>query len=200
MSHHSPMEPTNFIKNKLLTKNVFFDSKNFSYFIKKYRSGFYFLDPFKIFLCFRKVLFIFKKTRSEETRILFVGLKRADSRVHKLFNKSLKSLAIKNGHLYTNHLSEGHVYDYFSKYKRKTTSEFCAGKLPCLLFIFSRTYEDSLFKEFSRAGVPSFYFMGQDLGFNNNLKDYTLFGTYSSTMLTFYLDFLNYCFTSVETG
>jgi len=185
-----------FINTNKLSEGFFFDTKNFSYFIKKYNLNFYFLDYKKIFYNLIKILYILKQADSNRNRILFVGLNLKDSRFASLFNYSLKKLATKKGHLYSDNVRNGLIYDHFSFFKRKTFLGDTGKHLPSLLFVFSRNFNEDLFKEFSHAGIPSIFLISDGLHSSYIFKDYPLFGIYSKKMLSFYLDFLNYSLTS----
>jgi len=192
--------------NKILEAN-FFNVKNFSFFINKYNFSFFFYDHKKIFGALKKLIFIINKVHISNESILFVGLHHRDSRFYSSFNKVLKALVIRNGHLYSDFVTEGSIYDHFSFYKRRSlnnlnssteSSAFKGENLPQVLVTFSRTTSETVFEEFSSAGIPIFYFLGESVSSNNSFKDYPLFGIYSKKMLNFYLDLLNYSFRKVD--
>lgn len=190
---------SNFININKLSEGLFFDVKNFKYFIKKYNLNFYFIDYKKIFYSLTKVLRILQRVNSTGGQILFIGLHPGDTRFYNSFNRSLKNLAKKNGHLYADFVRNGVVYDHFSFFKRNTFNDGGITKgLPSLIFTFSRRSHSDVFKEFSYAGIPSFFFISDSVGSSNSFKDYPLFGIYSKKMLSFYLDFVNYSFNSYK--
>jgi len=189
-------------KNKILEAN-FFNIKNFSFFIKKYNFNFFFYDHKKVFGALKKLIFIISKVHENKESILFVGLHQRDSRFYSSFNRALKTLVIQNGHLYSDFVQEGSIYDHFSFYKRRSLKNLDSfGKpvrfknetLPQILITFSRTTSETVFQEFSSVGIPIFYFLGESTDSNTFYKDYPLFGIYSKKMLNFYLDLLNYSF------
>ena len=184
-----------FLSHHKLFEANFFDIKNFEFFVKKRNFNFFFYDYKKIFVALKKTIFIIKQATIKKVPILFVGLNKDDSRFYKSFNNCLKTLVLKNGHLYTGHLNKGLAYDYWSFFKRKK-NESSTGffELPKIVIIFSRNTPESLVTELSSSGIPIFYFLGDVKGSNSVFKDYPLFGVYSKKMLSFYLDLLNYSF------
>lgn len=185
-----------FLSHHKLFEANFFDIKNFEFFVKKYNFNFFFYDYKKIFTILKKLIFIIKQATFKKIPILFIGLNKNDSRFYKNFNKCLKTLVLKNGHLYSDFLKEGLIYDYWSFFKRKKIEPSTKlNKLPKIVIIFSRNVSENLIKEFSSSGIPIVYFLGDFKNSNNYFKDYPLFGIYSKKMLGFYLDLLNYIFT-----
>jgi hypothetical protein len=126
-----------------------------------------------------------------------MGLSEKDYVDFSLFNKSLKKLVVSRGHIYVDSKFNGFLYNRWSLYKRRSNpSDFFLNlqknnKLPSILFSFSKETDGSIFREFSKFGIPIIYFLE---GYSHfEFKDYPITGTYSRQMLNFYLNILKYC-------
>lgn len=185
-----------FIKNCIQKKELF-DFKKFSYFIKSRYKKYYLIDSVKLEDLIRRIYFVLSKIKDNRDftkRVLLIGLSRKESNHFRYFNKVLKKMADRYDLVYTEWLHPGDVYDYYSRYYRHTKKGFKEKvNLPLVILTFSSEYEESIFKEYSFAGVPSFYFVGISNVFDKKFKDYPLLGYYSVPVLSFYLDLLNCC-------
>lgn len=187
--------------NQLLESN-FFDFKKYSFFLNRSNSYFSIYQYKKIFKELKYLLFILKNIKIKGGIILFIGLTNKDYFDFSTFNEVLKKLVISQGHLYADSTFKSYFYNRWSLYKRYSNpSDFFLNlqknnKFPCILFSFSKTTDDTIFKEFSKFGIPIIYILE---GFDNLIfKDYPLTGKHSKNMLNFYLDLLRYSFKDVS--
>merc|ERR1712222_294418 len=172
----------NLLINNQLLKSDFFDLKRYSFFLKKnnYRFSFY----------------KYKKVYYQLKTLVFIGLSKKDYVDYLFFNNILKKFVIKKGHIYADSKFNGFFYNRWSLYKRSSNpSELFLNlqknnKFPLLLFSFSKETDGAIFREFGKFGTPIIYIIE---GYNHfEFKDYPLMGSYSSQMLNFYLNILQY--------
>jgi len=184
------------IKNQLLKSNLL-NCQKYSFFLQSTNVNFSFYNPKRIYQQLRLFVYILKQLKLKGGNIAFVGLFKKDHINYRLFNKVLKNLVIKKGHLFIDSKFNGLLYNRWSLYKRcSNPSEFFLNlqknnKLPCILVSFSKEHNNALFREFSKFGIPIFYLIeGCD---HFEFKDYPVMGSYSDSMLNFYLSILKYC-------
>lgn len=183
--------------NSQLLKSNLSNLKKYSYFLTKNNYNFSFYRQSKIDQQLKLLTFILKHCQSKGCIIIFMGLSEKDYVDFSLFNKSLKKLVVSRGHIYVDSKFNGFLYNRWSLYKRRSNpSDFFLNlqknnKLPSILFSFSKETDGSIFREFSKFGIPIIYFLE---GYSHfEFKDYPITGTYSRQMLNFYLNILKYC-------
>lgn len=182
-----------FLKSKL-------DFKKYSYFLKKRSNGFSLYNHKKIYYQLQLLVFILKKTHLAGVTILFIGLSYEDKYPNYIyFNKFLENLVISRGHIYASPESnfKSVLYNRWSLYKRYShPSNFFLRlqnekEFPSILLSFSKKTNNVIFKEISKYGIPTIYFL--EGASNLNFKDFPITGIYSNKMLDFYLDILKFC-------
>lgn len=183
-------------KNKLLESN-FFNLKQYNFFFKRCNDYFGLYDYKIVFIILKRLLFILENIKKKDGLILFIGLNKEDYPDYIVFNKILKKLAVSQGHIYADSNFKGFLYNRWSLYKRRSNpSDFFLklqenNKFPCVLFSFSKSTDNVIYKEFSKFGIPIIYILE---GYSHfEFKDYPLIGSYSREMLNFYLNLLQYC-------
>jgi ribosomal protein S2 len=185
-----------FIKNQLLKSNVL-NYQKYSFFLKKTNANFSFYNYKQIYQQLSLLVYILKQVKLQGGTIAFVGLFKKDYTYYRFFNRVLKNLVIKKGHVYIESKINGLLYNRWSLYKRRSNpSDFFLNlqknnKLPWILVSFSKESNNALFREFSKFGIPIFYLMEGSNHFE--FKDYPIMGTHSDSMLNFYLNILKYC-------
>jgi ribosomal protein S2 len=185
-----------FIKNQLLKSNLL-NHQKYSFFLKKTNVNFSFYNYKQIYQQLSLLVHILKQVKLQGGTIAFVGLLKKDYIHYKYFNRVLKNLVIKKGHVYIESKINGLLYNRWSLYKRRSNpSNFFLNlqknnKLPWILVSFSKESNNALFREFSKFGVPIFYLIEGSNHFE--FKDYPIMGTHSDSMLNFYLNILKYC-------
>jgi hypothetical protein len=145
----------------------------------------------------RALIYILKKVHNQKGLMIFLGLTDKDYVNNISFNHILKNLVTSKGHIYGDSKFNGILYNRWSLYKRRSNpSDFFLNlqknnKLPVILISFSQETDSSILREFSKFGIPIFYLMEGSNHFE--FKDYPIMGTYSDSMLNFYLSILKYC-------
>ena len=184
------------IKNQLLKSNLL-NHQKYSFFLKKTNVNFSFYNYKQIYQQLSLLVYILKQVKLKGGKIAFVGLFKKDYINYRFFNRALKKLVIKRGHIYIDSKINGLLYNRWSLYKRRSNpSKFFLNlqknnKLPWVLVSFSKESNNALFREFSKFGIPIFYLIeGCD---HFEFKDYPIMGSYSDSMLNFYLSVLKYC-------
>ena len=184
------------IKNQLLKSNLL-NRQKYNFFLKSTNVNFSFYKYKQIFQQLRLLVYILKQVKLKGGTIAFIGLLKKDYINYRLFNRILKNLAIKSGHIYVDSKINGLLYNRWSLHKRRSNpSDFFLNlqknnKLPWVLVSFSKESNNALFREFSKFGIPIFYLIE---GCNHfEFKDYPMIGSYSDSMLNFYLSVLKYC-------
>ena len=184
------------INNQLL-KSDFFDLKRHSFFLKQNNYRFSYYKYKKIYHQIKLLVFVLKKVHLSGGTILFIGLTKKDYVDYNIFNNLLKQFVINKGHIYADAKFNGFFYNRWSLYKRcSNPSEFFLNlqknkKFPLILISFSKETDGAIFREFGKFGIPIIYIIE---GYSHfEFKDYPLMGSYSSQMLHFYLNILQYC-------
>jgi hypothetical protein len=184
------------IKNQLVKSNLL-NRQKYSFFLKNTNINFSFYKYKRIYQQLSLLVYTLKQVKLKGGNIAFVGLAKKDYVNYKFFNKSLKNFVVKKGYIYLDSKINGLLYNRWSLYKRRSNpSDFLLNlqknnKLPWVLISFSKESNNALFREFSKFGIPIFYLIeGCD---HFEFKDYPILGSYSDSMLNFYLSVLNYC-------
>jgi len=189
------------LTNSQLLSSDFVDFKKYSYFLKKHNYAFSFYNSQIIYQQLKLLVFVLKRVQSKKCSIVFMGLRRKDYVNYMSFNKILRSLVTKKGHIYADSKFNGFFYNRWSLHKRRSNpSSFFLNfqknnKCPVILISFSKETDNAIYREFSKFGIPVIYLLE---GYSHfEFKDYPLIGSYSSKMLNFYLNLLKYCLNNV---
>lgn len=180
-----------------ILKSDLLDLKKYSFFLRKNNYSFSFYNYKIIYQQLKLLIYVLKSVQRKKQVIVFMGLSKKDHLDFFLFNNFLKKLVIDKGHIYADSKFNGFFYNRWSLYKRQShPSNFFLNlqknnKLPVVLLSFSKETDNAVFREFSKFGIPIIYILE---GYTHlEFKDYPVTGSYSSKMLNFYLNLLQYC-------
>ena len=193
----SPNKIKKILINSQLLKSNILNFKKYSFFLTQHNYKFSFYNYQIIYQQLQLLVFLLKRVQLKGRIIVFIGLSKKDHVDYLFFNQILKKIILKGGHIYADSKFNGFFYNRWSLYKRRSNpSDFFLNlqknnKFPALLISFSKETDSSIFREFSKFGIPVIYMLK---GYHHlEFKDYPLIGSYSRQMLNLYLNILKYC-------
>jgi hypothetical protein len=158
-------KPKKLLINSQLLPSDFLDLKKYSYFLKKHNYAFSFYNYQIIYQQLKLLVFVLKRVQSKKCSIVFMGLRKKDYVNYISFNRILKSLVTKNGHIYADSKFNGFFYNRWSLHKRRSNpSSFFLNfqknnKCPVIIISFSKKTDNAIYREFNKFGIPIVYLL-----------------------------------------